>query len=63
MLLYEDLVHARFLNADTFHPSHIPRPTPPPPPSTNCLASLFFFSATKNCAFSRLNLFNLILWK
>ena len=28
MLLYEDLVHARFLNADAFHP-------PPPPPFHN----------------------------
>ena len=41
MLLYEDLVHARFLNADAFHP-----PTPLPP-STNWLlvksAFLFYF--------------------
>ena len=42
MLLYEDLVHARFLNADAFHP-----PPPPPPPSTNWLlvksGFLFYF--------------------
>ena len=54
MLLYEDLVHARFLNADAFHPPH-----PPSPPSTNWLLVksgflFYFFPLQKTVLFHNL---------